>query len=567
MKARTVAVAEPRISRPRQWLARLAISLGWWSPLRLLAPAAPSQGELDALLAAEWPEYANWFHSHEVADVATWTRLREQSLAWRRPPRISLVTPTYNTDPNQLEACLHSVRTQSYPFWQLCVVDDCSPMPDVLATLRRWASREPRIVVRQLDRNRGICAASNAAIGMATGDYVAFLDHDDVLAPDALHRLAEAVRDEPGVDIFYSDRDMLSVNGRRFMHLLKPAWSPETLLSGNYLFHLTAYRRTLLAELGGLRAGYEGSQDYDLALRATEVTTHIRHIPRVLYHWREHEASIATNAAAKRYVYDAGKAALADAMRRRGFEVPVSDVPGFRGHYRPELPLPQSVRVAVVRLEVEEGGAGYAVRLAGEVARQNASADVLVVLGPGVVPHAEAAVDELVRWLQLPGVGFATGRVVTHDGHLAHVGLVHRPSGVPLSLYERFAASEPGYMAYAAVMRNVSAPHPWCVAFRREAWDAVEGRCAAFAGPHAILDRALRCLEAGWRTVYVPYAEFLAADAVRFATPWVRDEAQAFAREWQMWLARGDPFYPWGMSLASANMTLTHPSPVPPVAR
>jgi hypothetical protein len=181
---------------------------------------------------------------------------------------------------------------------------------------------------------------------------------------------------------------------------------------------------------------------------------------------------------------------------------------------------------------------------------------LIVVLGNGVAAMSESDVSELVRWLQLPGVGFATGRVVTDEGRLAHVGLVHRPSGEPLALYSGFPAAEPGYMAYTAVLRNVSAPHPWCFAFRREVWDAMGGLVTACAGPHAVLDLALRGLAAGWRSVYVPYAGFTVSDGERFAAPWLAGDVQAFADTWRAWLERGDPYYPVGMSLDRADMVL-----------
>jgi glycosyltransferase involved in cell wall biosynthesis len=538
-----------------------------WSALRLLPPVTPTQGYLDALRRSEWPDYQRWLRRQSLPDVDAWLRLRQESLGWRRPPRISLVTPTYNSGASQLEECLLSVRCQSYPFWQLCLVDDCSTRADVLPMLEKWARWDPRIQVGRLERHAGICAATNLGIEMAKGDYVGFLDHDDMLAPDALHRFAQAMRADPAADVLYSDRDMLSVQGNRFRHLLKPAWSPETLLAGNYLFHLTVYRRTLLTRLSGLQAGYEGSQDYDLILRAAEATDRIRHVPRVLYHWREHAASIATNTEAKRYVYDAGKAALSDALRRRGFEVPVSDVAGFRGHYRGHLPPPDPETIAVLRLGTEQARSGYAQWLRREVSACPASIEHLLVLGPGVSERNESAFGELLQWLRIPGVGLTTGRVVTTAGRLAHVGLVQRLTGLPLALYQGLPATEPGYMAYAAVMRNVSAPHPWCVGFRRELWNRLEGLSADFLGPHAMLDLALRGLAAGWRTVYVPYAEFVASDERRFIAPWLPHEAAHFSRVWRHWLDGGDPYFPFGMALDAEGTVLAQAPPTPPVLR
>lgn len=530
---------------------------GDWRLLRWLPPRPPSVDQLRAFQTAKKGDYEGWLRQQGVTDLAAWYLLRNESLRWHRPPRLSVVTPVYDTEPNQLEACVRSVSWQTYPFWQLCAVDDGSSRPDVWPMLNRWARMDPRIQVFRRASNGGICAASNEALAAANGDFVAFLDHDDCLAPDALHRVAEALRAEPASDVLYSDRDMLAASsGRRFMHLLKPAWSPETLLSGNYIFHLTVYRRKLLVELGGLRPAYEGSQDYDLILRASERTERIRHIPRVLYHWREHPSSIANSGSAKRYVYDAGKAALTDALRRRGFDVSVVDVQGFRGHYRPVLPVSDPARVEVLRPTAPAQPAGYARWLQSAMARIPGQRDLCLVLAPGLEPRTSDAVEELLKWLALPGVGIVTGRLSCNDGRLLHAGLVHRTSGVPLALYQGFPGDEPGYMAYTSVLRNVAAPHPWCFGFRRGLWDALGGLSSQYSGPHAVLDFALRALASGWRAVYVPYAELVAEETSTLAHPWLLGEGDRFAEQWRLWLRRGDPFYPVGMTLERSDMSL-----------
>jgi O-antigen biosynthesis protein len=254
-------------------------------------------------------------------------------------------------------------------------------------------------------------------------------------------------------------------------------------------------------------------------------------------------------------------------MRRRGFDVSVSDVVGFRGHYRPHLPIPDPGRVAVLRMEAADGVDTYAQWFRHAVTQTSAGTDFVVVLGPGVTPVGAATVDALVQWLQIPGVGFVTGRVVTADDRLAHAGLVLRPGGVPLALYQGFPSAEPGYMAYTAVLRNVSAPHPLCLAFRREVWDALDGLAPEFVGPHGILDMALRARLARWRVVYVPDAEFVATEEARVVAPWLAGEAESFSRAWQSWLERGDPCYPIGMSLDRADMALADDATPPPILR
>jgi GT2 family glycosyltransferase len=527
---------------------------GDWRILRWLPLCIPGDQELQAWLACDDGEYEQWCRSRELQTAAEWIALYREASAWPQPPRISIVTPTYDTDINQLRECIESVRRQSYPYWQLCVVDDASSEPRVRATLDRYARRDPRIQVTALPRNQGICAATNAAIALVRGDWVAFLDHDDRLAPDALHWLASAIRHRPAADVFYSDRDMILADGRRGHHLLKPAWSPETLLSGNYAFHLVSYRRKLIERLGGVRARYEGSQDYDLLLRATELTREVWHIPRVLYHWREHEASIATNAAAKTYVYDAGKRALADAMKRRGLPLAVTDVAGFRGHYRVEPPYPEQERIAVLPVPVELADEDFAAWLERAIDASPARSDILVVLREDLRPKDSEAIRELARWLALPGVGFTTARVLSRDGRLAHAGIALSPAAEPLWLYRGSPGTEPGYMAYTSVMRNVSVPHPLCMAMRREAWLATGRLDQRFRGPHAVWDLALRAAKVGSRTVYVPYATFLEDDraAPTVAKTW--PDAARFSEKWREHLQAGDPCFPFGMSFRHNDM-------------
>ncbi|MCF7991155.1 MAG: glycosyltransferase [Thiohalocapsa sp.] len=538
-----------------------------WRLLALLPAAVPDDDHLASLCRSPWADYQRWLRSRCIEHSSDWLRLRRTALSWRCPPRITLVVPIFETDPDQLDACIASVRYQSYPFWQLCLADDCSPSPDALDIALAHARCDPRLQVRRLERNIGICGATNRAISIATGDYVGFLDHDDMLAPDALHRVAEAIRADPAADVFYSDRDMLSEQGGRFMHLLKPAWSPETLLAGNYIFHLTVYRRALLERLGGLRAEYEGSQDYDLILRASEITDRIRHIPRVLYHWREHAVSIATNAAAKGYVYDAGKAALRDAMRRRGLATEVTDVEGFRGHYRPELPVVDPGRYEIALLPAGLSPETYRERLVHVMDNVSAACEFVVVLGGGLTATSSAAIAEMVRWLQLPGVGFVTGRVVDADSRIVHAGLVLRAEGVPLNLFQGQPATNPGYMAYAAVMRNVAVPHPYCVAFRRAQWDAAGGLSTRYVGPHAMLDLAMRAAGEGWRALYVPYAEFSIDDASDWKSPWALGDAPRFAVDTHSMVSAGDRYFPLGMRLDRHDMALDQTPPALPAMR
>jgi GT2 family glycosyltransferase len=254
----------------------------------------------------------------------------------------------YNTDEIWLRKCLDSVLAQLYPHWELCIADDASTMPHVHPVLEEYRVRDGRIRVIFREVNGHISAASNSALSLATGEYVALLDHDDELTPDALFQIAYLVNRRPETDMIYSDEDKIDAEGRRHSPLFKPDWSPDTFLSLMYTCHLGAYRTALVRRIGGFREGFEGSQDYDLVLRLTELTEGICHIPKVLYHWRSIAASSAARFQAKDYAQDAGLRAIREAMQRRGEEALVEPIAGLSGRYRVRYRLRDRPQVSII---------------------------------------------------------------------------------------------------------------------------------------------------------------------------------------------------------------------------
>ena len=256
-------------------------------------PGAPEK--LPAALVTDAPldRYAAWIKEHEP-DAEGLKEQQRIANELNDRVKISLLTPVYDTPASFLEEMFASVAGQTWSNWELCIVDGGSTRAETLETLRRWETRDARIRVARLTGNLGIAENTNQALRLATGDFVACLDHDDVLAPFALYELARKSINFPDADILYSDEDRLSETGKRHTPFFKPEWSPELLLNSMYIGHLSAYRRSLANALGGFRKEFDLSQDYDFALRATEQAKSICHIPAVLYHWREHPASGST---------------------------------------------------------------------------------------------------------------------------------------------------------------------------------------------------------------------------------------------------------------------------------
>ncbi|MSO32005.1 MAG: glycosyltransferase, partial [Ilumatobacteraceae bacterium] len=248
-------------------------------------------------------------------------------------PLISIVTPVYNTPLYALEECIASVFAQTYTNWQLCLVDDQSPRQETRDFLARAARQDSRIVVSHRATNGGIVAASNDAVAFATGDYIGLLDHDDVLEPDALAEVVAALHADPSIDYIYTDEDLLQQDGTTRDQFRKPDWSPERFRNQMYVCHFSVIKTSLMHLVGGFRPGFDGSQDYDLMLRVTEKAHKIHHIPKILYHWRVIDGSVAADPTAKPYAYSAGQRAVEEHCHRVGIAADISLVTALPGNY------------------------------------------------------------------------------------------------------------------------------------------------------------------------------------------------------------------------------------------
>lgn len=264
-------------------------------------------------------DYQVWISKNENWDVEA---IQKEIQNFKYQPKISILMPVYNVEQNWLEKCIQSVQNQFYPNWELCMADDCSTDESVRPTLEKYAQSDERIKVVFRSENGHISRATNSALEIATGEFVALLDNDDELAPIAFYEVVKALNENPELDLIYSDEDKIDMQGNRFDPAFKPDWSPDLLLGTNYISHLGVYRRSIMNEIGGFRPGFEGSQDYDLVLRFTEKTTaqRIHHIPKVLYYWRILPTSTAADQSTKGYAFEAGLKAVQEALVRRGIK-------------------------------------------------------------------------------------------------------------------------------------------------------------------------------------------------------------------------------------------------------
>ncbi|EHH3131211.1 glycosyltransferase family 2 protein [Enterococcus faecalis] len=261
--------------------------------------------------------YPNWLARNEVLDIEAMT---QEIATFHYQPKISIAMPVYNVEEKWLRLCIDSILNQVYTNWELCMADDASTDPNVKKILTEYQQLDERIRVVFREQNGHISEATNSALSIATGEFVALLDNDDELAINAFYEVVKVLNENPELDLIYSDEDKIDMDGNRSDPAFKPDWSPDLLLGTNYISHLGVYRRSILEEIGGFRKGYEGSQDYDLVLRFTEKTTkeRIKHIPKVLYYWRMLPTSTAVDQGSKGYAFEAGLRAVQDALVRRG---------------------------------------------------------------------------------------------------------------------------------------------------------------------------------------------------------------------------------------------------------
>ena len=520
-------------------------------------------------------------------------------------PLISIILPTYNSDIKFLSAAINSLQSQSYENWQLCIADDCSSDQSVKKYLNTLAA-DKRIDITFRDTNGHISAASNSAIELAKGEFIAFLDHDDQLHPHALSCVVGELNDNPTYDLIYTDEDKINGWGYRSDPHFKSDWNPDLLLSQNYVCHFAIYRAKILRQIGCLREGFEGAQDYDLVLRFTEQTDKILHIPRVLYHWRAVEGSTALAGSEKKYAEERAEKALQEAVQRRGIagSVMPSGVGAFhriKYNMSPINPLvsiiiPTRDRIDLVKVCIdgiinktsyknwevliidndsqEKESLQYFETLKAEQIRvlkfegefnysainnfgvNESKGEVLVLLNNDIEVIDSEWLTELVSHAMRPDIGAVGGRLYYSDDHVQHDGIIIGIGGVAGYAHPRLNRASVGSFGGSRLIRNYSAVTAAVLAIRRCIFEEVNGLDevnlkVAFND----VDFCLRVGEAGYRNLYTPYCELYhheslsrgpdigSAKSARF-----EKEVHYMKKKWSNVISR-DPYYNPNLSL------------------
>lgn len=292
-------------------------------------------------------EYHQWYISHNP-DYSELEQQKDLAKHFKFQPKISILVPTYNPEPEHLRECIESVIAQTYFNWELCIADDASPDASVVKTIKEYAALDPRIKLNARPENGHICAASNSALELATGDYVSLLDHDDILWPNALYEIVKTLNDYPETELIYTDEDKLELDGQTHSEpFFKPDWNPDFLRTCNYITHFATLKKGLMEDIGGFRPGTEGAQDWDVFLRATEATDKIFHIPKIVYSWRKSLTSTAMTADAKGYAYENQKKVMQNDIERRGYSGEARTT-YYKGYWRIHYDIIDKPKISII---------------------------------------------------------------------------------------------------------------------------------------------------------------------------------------------------------------------------
>lgn len=504
--------------------------------------------------------YAEWIRRYDQIDAATRNAILERIADFRDPPLISVVMPVHNPGLEWLIDAIESVKNQLYQHWELCIADDLSTDPQIRPLLEQYARNDERIKVVFREKNGHISAASNSALEVATGQWIALLDHDDLLAEHALYCVVDEILRHPSVRMIYSDEDKIDGAGTRYTPYFKCDWNPDLFYSQNMFSHLGVYYKPLVDEVGGFRIGFEGAQDYDLALRCIEQidASMIRHIPRVLYHWRVHAASTASGADAKPYAMQAGECALNEHFARQCIAgaIEYNGRGGYRARYQlpPQLPLVSLIiptrngfrlirqcidsivakttyanyEIIVVdngsddpetlayfesiardkRIRIQRDERPFNYSALNNAAVEQARGEFVGLINNDIEVIAPEWLSEMVSLASQPGVGAVGAKLLYPNDTLQHGGVVLGVGGVAGHSHKHIPQPYYGYFGRTSLISAYSAVTAACLVIRKTIYEEVAGLdeknlTVAFND----VDFCLRVREAGYRNVWTPYAE------------------------------------------------------------
>ena len=554
-------------------------------------------------------DYEQWYENHKALPEELEKQKNEK---WKRKPLISIVVPVYNTPQVFLLQMIESVQNQSYSEWELCI-GNASPENKEMKKILEEYKNDARIKEVEIPENKGISQNTNRAMEIASGEWIGLLDHDDLLAPNALYEIAKAVNEHPDAEVIYTDEDKVTTDLKEhFQPHLKPDFNLDLLRSNNYICHFFVASRDLIKRVGGFRPEFNGAQDYDLILRCTEQAKQIVHIPKILYHWRVHKASTADNPASKMYAFDAGKRAIEEHLvrcRTKGTVQHTKDLGFYRVKYEvcgeplvsiiiPNKDQSEALKKCLDSIREKTSYRNYEIiivennseepetfafykKIAGEKIKivtwegefnysainnfgvRHARGDYLLLLNNDVEIINGDWLTEMLSHCQRKEVGIVGAKLYYPDNTIQHAGIIIGIGGVAGSVFVGLPRAFSGYLHKASIQLDLSAVTAACMLVKRSVFEQVGGLEEKLKVAFNDVDFCLRVREKGYLVVYDPYAELYHYESKTRGAEDTKEKIRRFQTEleymrshWIGLLKKGDPYYNCNLSLTKWDYSL-----------
>lgn len=533
-------------------------------------------------------------------------------------PLISILIPTYKTPKHLLVETLNSVFNQTYSNWELCIADGASGEEYIKEMLDEYAQKDKRVKIKYLDENKGIAGNTQECYHMATGDYIGLFDHDDLLEPNALYEVVKAVNEDRTIDFIYTDEDKINEKStHRFDPHFKQDFAIDTFRSYNYICHFSVFRKDLMDSIGGFRDGFNGSQDYDIILRATYKAKNIHHIPKILYSWRVHSGSTAGNPKNKMYCYDSAKKAIAEDLKARGIKGTVRDGK-YIGTYEVDYDIIGNPKVSILiptkdhiedlnrtimsvmkkteyenyeiiviennselketfdyykdiqekysNIKVVTWEKGFNYSAINNFGAKYATGDYILLLNNDVEVINKEWLTKMLGLAQREDVGCVGAKLYYPDSTIQHGGIIVGLGGAAAHAHRGFSKKAYGYFLRLGLTQNLSAVTGACLLVKKSVFDEVNGLDESFEVAYNDVDFCLRVLKTGRVNVWTPYAELYhyesksrgddSKDPVKAER--FRGEFNRFRERYEDFLEKGDPYYNPNLTLSAEDFSLRY---------
>lgn len=539
--------------------------------------------------------YKDWIYNNEPKESEI---KKQEKFKFKYEPKISILIPMYNTNEIFFKELIESLKSQTYKNFEVCLADGSQVENK---ELEKYFSDDNRFKYKHLSENKGISENTNAALDMATGEFIALVDHDDTLPCFALYEVVKTINNNSDVEFIYSDEDILDSKYERKNPYFKPDFSPDTLRSSNYICHLSVLKKTLIDEIGKFRAEFDGAQDYDMILRATEKAKLIVHIPKILYHWRAHENSTSQNTDSKSYAFIAGKKAIEEQLKRLNIKgnVELLETPGtYKVNYEIInnplvsiiIPNKDSIQdlnkcissvlkstynnyeiiivennsenketfdfynkleennknVHVVKYEKK----GFNFSEINNFGRKFAKGEYILLLNNDVEVISENWIEEMLGICQQKNVGIVGAKLLYPDNSVQHAGVIIGIGGVAGHIHKNIKDSDPGYFSRAVIVNNFSAVTAACLLVKTNVFDEVGGLDETLEVAFNDVDFCMKVREKGYLVVYTPFAKLYHFESKSRGNEDTKEKKNRFSNEiarfkekWQEELEQGDPYF------------------------